>query len=453
MRSALAALLLLLSQSLFAAITVSPSQPQAGQPFQLTTTGSLPSTGPLSVAEVFFPGPNRIVITYAYEPCCSAEMPYEVTANIPALAAGEYHVTLRIDDGGVIQPFGSGRITVAGDAVPFGHAFPPVAGMAGGALVAFDVSCPPNDCSGAEVFFGSQPALRVAVNGSRILAVTPRSERAGPVDVRIRTATHDWLRHSAFMYVNANDYEKVLLPSLTDQELPGAFGSRWIVEHGVYNPHAITLEPYLDFMHVEWDCITLCVSFPTITPRAVSPVPTMYHYTREPNWIVHMKRRVARGLRWSLRVRDVSRQADSWGTALPVVRDKEFGQSVQIFDVPLRERFRQSLRIYALNEGLRCCTSSTVRFYSRDTNALLYETTVALNHAPYGVGSISTPSVGSPEFPVQPERGSLDGLSKIPELAGHDRVRIEIVDTQRRIWAYVSVTNNDTQQVTVVTAE
>ena len=431
-----------------------PPSPQAGQPFTFTISGFWRDSDVPRVADVFIPGPNRIVITYRMSGGgVSAVTPFSETATIPGLAAGTYRITLRLGDSPVV-PLGEAEVTVTGEAPKFGHAFPPIGGTAGSALVQFDVPCPPNDCSNAQVFFGTLPAQQVSVQGSRILAVTPLHTRAGPVDVRIRTASGDWIRHSAFTYVSAFDYETVLLPSLTDRELSGAFGSRWVADHSVYNGNAVDLEPYVDFMHVEWDCPILCVSAPVIPAGRVTPIPTMANFTREPNWLIHVRKPMANHLRWSLRVRDVSRQSQTWGTQLPVVRESDYDWIVQLFDVPLQDRFRQTLRIFAQPVGLTCCNDVAVRFYSIADNKLLYETTAPMRHAPYGVGIITSPSAGSPEFPIQPETATIDHLGQIAELKGHDRVRIEVDGAyNRHLWAYVSVTNNETQHVTVVSPQ
>src|SRR6185295_16401086 len=114
------------------------------------------------------------------------------------------------------------------------------------------------NCDGAQVFFGDKPAAHVTSIGSIVAAVTPPGSRVGPVDVRIVVAGQESVRPSAFTYVSPQQYETILLPSFTDREIPGAFGSRWRVEHGVYNGNDVDLESPVDFMNLEIHCQILC---------------------------------------------------------------------------------------------------------------------------------------------------------------------------------------------------
>lgn len=180
----------------------------------------------------------------------------------------------------------------------------------------------------------------------------------------------------------------------------------------------------------------------------------MFSFDRAPNWLVHVRRDVAEHLSFTMRVRDLSRQSQTWGT-VPVVRSRELKQLVQLVEIPMQERFRQTLRIFALPQKLTCCTSARVRFYSIPSSNLLHEMIVQLQLAPFSIGGFEDGSPGSPDFPVQPEGATIDLLSTIPELAGNASVRIE-VDTPgllRRLWAFVAVTNNETQHVTLVSPQ
>jgi hypothetical protein len=279
--------------------------------------------------------------------------------------------------------------------------------------------------------------------------VAPAGSRVGPVDVKIVAAGQDWVRPAGYTYVSPQQYETILLPSFTYQELPGAFGSRWRIDQGIYNGNDVDLEAPVDFMNFEHNCPTLCTTGPNIAALRVSPIPAMEPFTRSPNWLIHVRKPLDTALRFSLRVRDVSRQEENWGTELPVVHEREFTPRVQLFDIPLQPRFRQTLRVYALPQGTTCCTDVTIRFYSIDlnsnTNTLLHEMTAKLILPPA--------SAGSPEFPAQPETVELSFLGNIPQLAGTDRVRIEIDGGTRPIWAYATITNNETQAVTVVSPQ
>ena len=444
----LLAALSLLALSLSAQqIRTEPTVPQAGQPFQITVSGFWPDSIAPAVREVFLAGPNVIVITLGAEGNGDPVVtPFIARADVPALAAGTYDVRVRTAGTSSVKRYARAPITVAGTPAAFEPVSAAIGGIAGGTTVLFHhTACETFACNGAQVFFGDKPAARVVSIGALLAADTPPGSRVGPVDVRIVIAGQESLRPSAFTYVSPQQYETILLPSFTDREIPGAFGSRWRVEHGVYNGNDVDLEAPVDFMNVERDCPILCAGDPAIRALRVSPVPTMEPYTRSPNWLIHVRKPLDTALRFSLRVRDLSRSDETWGTELPVVHERDFAQRVQLFDVPLQARFRQNLRIYALPQGTTCCTGVTVRFYAIDTNALLHETAATLVRPPGGGGS--------PEFPSQPETVELSGLGNIAALSGHDRVRVEVDGGSRLIWAYVSVTNNETQDVTVVSPQ
>ena len=302
--------------------------------------------------------------------------------------------------------------------------------------------CPVSSCLGAQISFGEKSATVVRESGGTAFVLTP-SHSPGPVDVVVRVDGIDRRYPSAFTYVSPAEYDTVLLPSFTDATVPGAFGSLWKIDHGVFNANEITVLPGVDVMHVFQSCVTLCISSPEVPPRQVRPIPTADPYTFPPNWLLHVRRPVADALRYTMRVRDLSRQEETWGTELPVVRERDFLQRVQLFDVPLQPRFRQTLRIYAMPEGTACCNTLTVRFYAVDDGELLHTTTLPLR--------VPDAFYGGPEFPLQPETAEIDSLGGIAELTGEEQVRIEIEATpRRRLWAYVSVTNNETQHVTIV---
>jgi hypothetical protein len=149
----------------------------------------------------------------------------------------------------------------------------------------------------------------------------------------------------------------------------------------------------------------------------------------------------ADSLEFALRVRDVSRQSDSWGTEVPVVReDRAYRHPFDVLNVPLQPRFRQTLRIYDFED--RSGGSVRVQYYNMTTGALLKDSQLALL-APQSA-DIFTPAY------LQ-----LDVFSQLGNVPGVDRMRVRISPTSdvQRLWAMVSVTNNVTQEVTMITPQ
>jgi hypothetical protein len=434
-------------------VRTDPTAPQAGAAFEVVVSGFWPTASLPAVRDVFMPVPGRIVITLAAESEGDTVVtPLIARIAMPGLAAGEWTVDVRVQEDGVVRRLTSGRITVAGTPTPFTLG-PAWGGLSGGLVTTLHFpTCTAATCANAQVFFGDREATQVKVFETTIAAVTPPGARVGPVDVRVRIGSQDVVRPSAFTYVSPAQYETVLLPSHTDAIVPGGFGSLWQVDSSVFNDNQIELEPEVDYAHYLCDSPVLCIGADQILPGRVNGIPTTQGFTREPNWLMHVRRPQADALRFSMRVRDITRQELTWGTELPVVHERDFATRVQLFDVPLQPRFRQTLRVYALPAGPNCCATATVRVYAL-TGESLYSTIVQLRRSDIAVGTIDRPTPGSPDFPMQPENATLDFLGNIPELAGRESVRVEVDGGSRAIWGYVTVTNNESQQVTVISPQ
>jgi hypothetical protein len=162
------------------------------------------------------------------------------------------------------------------------------------------------------------------------------------------------------------------------------------------------------------------------------------HFLYVPNALAHVAK-------MSLRVRDTSQNAGSLGDDVPVVRVDQGGQDITIVDVPLDERYRSMLRIYAFTpEPMR--VGVTVLPESGDTPYAKFD--VVLH------GILTTDFV---PFPPHPAYIALDPIPPAARAAG-GRVRIELTNyganvspPLANIWAFVSLTNNQTNQVTIVT--
>ena len=238
----------------------------------------------------------------------------------------------------------------------------------------------------------------IAVNtDTEIVALTP-PHAAGTVDLTVNIAGKKKITlPAAFTFEDSTTYERLLLPVVVSNA-PGAFGSIWTTE--------VLLSNNTD--------AAVSIQNVVIQPHQSVSLPA----ANEPNGVFLL---VPRGnVDVQLRVRDLSREAQTFGTSIPVVRTTEFRPIVRIHGVPTDSRFRSTLRIYNYPGE-----SGAVRLqiFDEATGALLVSNTVTAF--------------------IQP----------VPPFTGHDRVRIEVdsnVDPPRPIWAFVSITNNETQHVTVI---
>ena len=232
-------------------------------------------------------------------------------------------------------------------------------------------------------------------------------------------------------------YDRVLLPLATG-EVPGAFGSRWWAEAVVHNADTVSRD-----FDADQYCISEC------PPRAIPPGQTGHVLFRgepadNPGQIVFVEQ-PSNLVAFESRVQDLSRQAQTWGTEIPVVRENQFvTRPVELLNVPVDQRFRLMLRIYDID--------------GRNNGA------VRVSVYPFpGRGA----SIGDIDLQLQPPTGRhpkykpayaqfSDVRNLIP--SGFNAgsvigVRVTPLTPDLRIWAFVSVTNNETQHVTTITPQ
>lgn len=232
------------------------------------------------------------------------------------------------------------------------------------------------------------------------------------------------------------DDEKVIIPLYAkDSGVPGAYGSRFVTELYARNDSP-------NFVRVDtWGRCELAscrlVPLEAMTTRQLFPAE---EYTVYPvSVFLYLRRPGNESISFNLRVQDLSRQSLTWGTELPVVREKDvFRTRVSLLNVPVAERFRQALRIYDYDFD---SSQVRIRMYAQATDALLVDDTVTLR----ALVSKETPALVFINDLVQ----------RYPSLVSTDRVRIAIdpVTPNMRFWAFVSVTNNETQHITLITPQ
>lgn len=228
----------------------------------------------------------------------------------------------------------------------------------------------------------------------------------------------------------AEDYRKLLVPVYVRQPVPGAFGSVWATAlHGFFDgdnaPRVIR----------PCNLFECAVEIPP--QRMVEVVPLLSIDRTSTFLFVHEDD--LDSLTLQLRVQDLSRQSQTWGTELPIVPEGEaFTMPIDLLGVPIAPEFRQTLRVYSFDTEP---AEVEVRIYgSGGEENLLGSRILALN--PH-----QSPSE---DAPAQGEIGWLG--SEFPALP-HQAVRVRIVPRTEglRYWAFVSITNNETQHITTIT--
>ncbi len=237
-------------------------------------------------------------------------------------------------------------------------------------------------------------------------------------------------------------YERLLVPVVISQPLPGAYGSLWSSALIARNDTDADVPTYPIVVTCQ---VALCPPAQTLAAHRSVDLTNSVIVPGEAAALLFVERDQVDNLSFSLRVQDVSRQSLTWGTAVPVVREREYRSSqVTLIDVPADNRFRNTLRVFdpdGVPNGQ--VTISLWRMtegqYPGSSDQFLGENTYAL-----------TPPPAGHEWHA-PAYLQLSGFSDFGPLNATDRlaVRIKPATAGMRIWAFDSITNNDTQHVTL----
>jgi hypothetical protein len=303
-------------------------------------------------------------------------------------------------------------------------------------LEGVSLPCPSNPCPALEVFFGEVKATEMTFTGAG-LVVTPPRQAAGVVNVRVQRGSASVTALNAFRYGQPfeGDVERVLFP--VNLMARGAFGSDWATDIVVRNDGPIAVET-----------IPLFWSDPA-SPVLPIPMPIISggrsnfgNRNRDGGDFLYTPLGLERNLSYASHVVDRSRAEADLGTEIPVVRDEDAAPVIKLLEVPVDPRFRAKLRVYNLDEN----KPVFLTFRDPVTGRTVQQ---ALQLTGYQV------CPNAPCFSERPAFGVID-LDAIPDLRtmqnGVD-VTISSSTNDARLWAFVTVTNNETQHVTVYTPQ
>ena len=272
----------------------------------------------------------------------------------------------------------------------------------GANLVGAPLACPAITC-GVFVKFGDAYGTIVENTAAEIVVVAP-PHAAGRVDVQVNVpVTPPITLPSAYVYQDPSpaDLVRFLVPVAIGAS--GALGTSWQTELVVHNENS---EP-------------LTIAGTTIAPFASGGV-TLQPPAGSAGTFFTVPKSLADNVCANVRVHDTTRDGDSWGAEVPVVPETQFRRSVILLAVPADTRYRALLRVYGYGAT---DTTVTVSFRDDATGEFL----------------------GSQTFLLQ------SSYAQLPIEATRPRIRVQVTASMSLIWAFVSVTNNTTQQVTTVT--
>ncbi len=369
---------------------------------------------------------------------------YEVQASVADVPIGSRALIVRVADPvyRVIPDVATSRANERDSSAPVGVPARVVGPGLGSCEVGFPGTCPIVIINRvAHLVFGAVPPdtllVRLPPYRARPVPFPP-----GPHDVLVHERNGETIHMPAALFQmdlatpDPAFFEPVLFPIAYSG--PGALGSRWQTEIAFRNDNDEPLSTFESWFDVFPPAVN-SVNDRRPPARTNGVITT---FTEPAGFIAHLPRREAPDVWFGTLIRDLSRQAEALGTEIPVVRERDlFDRPFQLLNVPTDPRFRVALRLYDLETEL-APRAITVRFMSMTSDDVIATKEVALQK-----------TIGP--RPAYAAIGDLVGA--YPELAGKGPLRIEIdpdvIPGQRTMWAMVSVTNNETQHVTVISPQ
>ncbi|MEO8216628.1 MAG: hypothetical protein ABI718_06055 [Acidobacteriota bacterium] len=227
--------------------------------------------------------------------------------------------------------------------------------------------------------------------------------------------------------------EKMLIPVALENS-PGAFGALWSSDFWIRNDGDQSVDVIQNVCYLLANPIGCTIPAKTNVHRSALPIDSA---SKVPAALIYVSAEGAKDVLFSLRVRNVNRASLAGGTELPVVRENEFHTTPILFiNVPMESNFRPMLRIYDV-----------------DAHELAeFRITVM----PFSDGPV--PDVADQRI-VRIERSHFDDSPFVPgyaqisdllPLSERVSILVEPLTPGLRFWSFVSVTNNESQEITTI---
>ena len=290
-----------------------------------------------------------------------------------------------------------------------------------------------------QVWFLETPAQSVKfIDGNTLEVVTP-AHLPGRVPVRVQNwdGTPPYTLQDAFDYIGDPNtaFDPILFPIFTPP-VRGAFNSEFHTRAKVLNLDHFT--ETVPLYGVDTSCYTFSPVHQPMYPFYLQGLGD--EHTLLPDcsdtvgrifWVPKGKDLVAA----NLRVTDVTRQASSHGVEIPVVHRHDFTERrLALLDVPIDPRFRNTLRIYSLQRGEVIVDVQI----GQDGRQIFLQPATSWFEPAYASFT---------DFPLPSQLPA--GQSTIRVIVSAPNNGPELPGTP--IWAFITVTNNETQEITTIT--
>lgn len=288
------------------------------------------------------------------------------------------------------------------------------------------------------VYFGHALAPAELVDRST-LRITAPPHLPGPAELTLFEV--DVLLPTGVTYTYEGRPEAAFEPLLLPVFVPptrGAFGSEFRTDFRA----RLVKEPSALLYGLRLQC---CPTLPPETAHELEPYrpelePEDFVPSGTPGALVYVSKEEARRVVLNLRAYDTSRSAENFGTEIPIVPASAFAKGwdgITLIGIPSDPRFRNTLRIYGYGDG---ATQLTVTIEGE--NGLVVEHEVDLPSQPdlFHPGYVELTS-----FPADAGMLRVSIAPVVPPISA------PIPPPDR--WAFISVTNNETQHITLITPQ
>lgn len=239
---------------------------------------------------------------------------------------------------------------------------------------------------------------------------------------------------------------RLLLPIYLDQPVHGAFNSLWTTQLSMMNTSSD--EAYIERCANEV-CLTVLTSDEVLRPGETQHV--LPEFTPPPSGgpgrvlnFLSFGNDVFDQIAFNLRVADISRSAESAGTEVPVIRERDFRTSTtRLLNVPVNASFRITFRLYSLNTSP---ADYTIRVFDENAGSLLGTKTVHIVTPTWGIGR----SVLDPGYFESDLAALVTAGTTLPAAV---RIEVTPLTAGAQFWDFVAITNNSTQEFTLVTPQ
>jgi hypothetical protein len=370
----------------------------------------------------------EIDVTIYGGPCAFPPTLITWRLELGTLPAGRYIVNLGAP-GGPATPTATFVVLDANSSVSVSQSIGSTAGGTPVDILVGAGNCPgqaPTACPPPTITFDDVPATNVVVidQGHFQAVIPPHATGA----VLVKVVGNGFTKSSyAFRYIDpaaapsAKFFDRALIPVIFNG--PGAFGSNWVTELALRNTNTYTVEPWRPIGGAR---------------ELVFRQPLLFSGDAPAGLFIGIPRQASARLALHAGVRDTSRGDQEWATEIPIVREEQFSKvGVDLLDIPADPRYRTMLRIYStVNPSFAAPVHVIV--YSLENGGIFRSFNATLSD-----GSGCTDAGSCAEHPSS---------VAIPDITGGllpARVGVQI-EGNVPLWAFATVTNNDTQHVTIV---